>query len=113
MPDFSDLMTSFPRIKVYKNDIRSSSAYVNSQASSAISCAGLKNLQLKLRPEAMKAGHGIHGRTDKYDSGILECNGSLRAINKIDSVASVALSKRGSYRADFAYIRTQALHSKR
>jgi hypothetical protein len=46
----------------------------------------------------VKAGHGIHGRTDKNDSGILEFNGFLRTINEIDSVSSVALSKRMSYR---------------
>jgi hypothetical protein len=59
----------------------------------------LKNLQLKFCPEAVRVGYGIHGRTDKNDSGISEFNGFLRTINEIDSVSSVALSKRMSYRA--------------
>jgi hypothetical protein len=48
--------------------------------------------------EAIKAGHGIHGRTDKNYSGISEFNGFLRTINETDSVSSVALSKRMSCR---------------
>jgi alanine racemase len=48
--------------------------------------------------QALKAGHGIHGRTDKNDSGMSEFNGLLRTINEIDSVSSVALLKRMSYR---------------
>jgi hypothetical protein len=46
----------------------------------------------------VKAGHGIHGRTDKKNPWISELSGFLRTINKIDSVASVALSKQVSYR---------------
>jgi hypothetical protein len=46
----------------------------------------------------VKAGHGIHGRTDKKNPWISELSGFLRTINKIDSVSSVALSKQVSYR---------------
>jgi hypothetical protein len=40
----------------------------------------------------------MHGRTDKKYPWISELSGFLRTINKIDSVASVALSKQMSYR---------------
>jgi hypothetical protein len=61
------------------------------QGSLAASRAGLKNLQLEICPEAVKAGHGIHGKTNKKNPWISELSGFLRTINKIDSVASVAL----------------------
>jgi hypothetical protein len=48
----------------------------------------------------VKAGHGIHGRTDKKNPWISELSGFLRTINKIDSVSSVALSKQVSYRIE-------------
>jgi hypothetical protein len=52
----------------------------------------------------VKAGYGIHGRTDKKNPWISEFNGFLRTINEIDSVASVALSKQVSYRTELGEI---------
>jgi hypothetical protein len=58
----------------------------------------------------VKAGHGIHGRTDKKNPWISELSDFLRTINKIDSVASLARSKQVSYRIDIVLERFGLLH---